>query len=86
MKHLFISILASFVVCCGFLWAYDRNVAVKIAAIDMQAYVENLQSGYMQGQISKQQLDERLNQLSSQIRETIPVRMKYILPFCPDNL
>ena len=70
MKHFLISILASLVVCCGLLWAYDRHVAVKIAAIDMQGYVENLQSGYMQGQISKQQLDERLNHLSTQIRET----------------
>ena len=69
MKHLFISILASFVVCCGLLWAYDRHVAVKIAAIDMQGYVESLQSGYMQGKISKQELDEHLKQLSDQIRE-----------------
>jgi len=35
----------------------------------MQGYVESLQSGYMQGKITKQQLDERLKQLSDQIRE-----------------
>lgn len=69
MKHPFISILASFVVTCGLLWAYDQHVSVKISVIDMQGYVESLQSGYMQGKITKQQLDERLKQLSDQIRE-----------------
>ena len=69
MKHLIIHLLVSLVVTCGLLWAYDRHVAVKIAVIDMQGYVEGLQSVYMQGKIPKQQLDERLKQLSDQIRE-----------------
>ncbi|OPL12115.1 MAG: hypothetical protein AVO38_03545 [delta proteobacterium ML8_D] len=69
MKHFLISIVSSLVVCCGLLWVYDQHVALKIATIDMQGYVETLQSGYMQGQIPKQQLDDRLKQLSDQIRE-----------------
>jgi hypothetical protein len=69
MKHFLISILASLVVSCGLLFAYDQHVAVKIAAIDMQGYIKDLQSGYMQGQISKHQLDERLKELRDQIRK-----------------
>ena len=69
MKHFLICIVSSLVVCCGLLFAYDQHVAIKIAAIDMQGYVKDLQSGYMQGQIPKEQLDERLKQLSDQIRE-----------------
>ena len=69
MKHLFISILASLVVTASLLWAYDQHVAVKIAVIDMQGYVEQLKSGYMQGKMPKQQLDESLKQLSDQIKE-----------------
>ena len=69
MKHLFISILASLVITCGLLWVYDQHVAVKIAVIDMPRYVERLKSGYMQGQITKPQLDERLKLLSDQIKE-----------------
>ncbi len=69
MKHYLISILASLVVCCGLLFAYDQHVALKIAAIDMQDYVATLQSGYMQGQISKYQLDESLKELRDQIRK-----------------
>ncbi|MEZ4551667.1 MAG: hypothetical protein R2874_14665 [Desulfobacterales bacterium] len=69
MKHFLISILASLVVSCGLLFAYDQHVAVKIAAIDMQGYVKDLQSGYMQGQISKHQLDERLKELRDQIQK-----------------
>ena len=69
MKHFLICILASLVVCCGLLFAYDQHVAIKIVAIDMQGYVKDLQSGYMQGQISKHQLDERLKELHDQIRK-----------------
>jgi hypothetical protein len=69
MKNLFISILASLVVSGSLLWAYDQNMAVKIAVVDMHGYVERLRSDYMQGQIPKQQLDASLKKLSDQIRE-----------------
>jgi hypothetical protein len=69
MKNLFISILASLVISGSLIWAYDQQVAVKIAVVDMHGYVERLRSNYMQGQIPKQQLDASLKQLSDQIRE-----------------
>lgn len=69
MKHLFISILASLVVTCGLLWTYDQYIAVKIAVIDMNGYVERLKSDYMQGRVPKQQLDDRLKLLSDQIKD-----------------
>ena len=69
MKHFLICIVSSLVVCCGLLWFYDQHVALKIAAIDMQGYVKNLQFGYLQGQISKYQLDESLKELRDQIQK-----------------
>ena len=69
MKNLLISILASLVVTGGLLWAYDQQFAVKIAVIDMHEYVDHLKSDYMQGQISKEQLDKNLKELSDQIKE-----------------
>jgi hypothetical protein len=66
---LFLSILASAVITSGLLWHYDQHIATRIAVIDMDGYISRLRADYIQGKLSKEQLDEELQRLSSQIKE-----------------
>jgi hypothetical protein len=69
LKNLFVSILASAIITTGLLWYYDHNIATKIAVIDMDGYVNQMRSDYIQGKLSKEQLDDDLQRLSRQIKE-----------------
>jgi hypothetical protein len=69
LKNLFVSILTSVIIAGGLLWYYDQHAATKIAVIDMDGYVNQLRSDYIQGKLSKEQLDEDLQRLSRQIKE-----------------
>ena len=69
MKNLFVTIFASVIIAGGLLWYYDQHVATKIAVIDMDGYVSQLRSDYIQGKLSKDQLDDDLKRLSREIKE-----------------
>jgi hypothetical protein len=69
LKNLFVSILASAIITGGLLWYYDQHFATRIAVIDMDGYVNQLRSDYIQGKLSKEQLDDDLQRLSCQIKE-----------------
>jgi hypothetical protein len=69
LKNLFVSILASAIIAGSLLWYYDQHVATKIAVIDMDGYVNQLRSDYIQGKLTKEQLDVDLQRLSGQIKE-----------------
>jgi hypothetical protein len=69
LKNLFVSILASAIITGSLLWYYDHQIAMKIVVIDMDGYVNQLRSDYVQGKLSIEQLDEDLQRLSRQIKE-----------------
>ena len=69
MKNFFVSILTSVIITGSLIWYYDQHIATKIAVIDMDGYVNQLRSDYIQGKLSKEQLDGDLQKLSDQIKE-----------------
>ena len=68
MKHIFLHILISVLITVGCIWCYNQYFAPHLATIDMSAYSDQLKNEYIQGKLTKQALDEKLEDLSERLK------------------
>jgi hypothetical protein len=62
------SALVSAIITFAGLWFYHHYFSVQLATMDMSAYADQLRDDYIQGHLTKQELDEKLKALSQRLK------------------
>ncbi len=74
----FYAVVVSVTISFGSVYLYDRFLAQKVVAVDLQGFLVKQKGLYLQGDIDDAELKKRLDRLE-QLVETIPKRYAVIL-------
>ena len=74
----FCAVLVSVTISFGSVYLYDRFIAQKVVAVDLQGFLAKQKGLYLQGDIDDAELKKRMDQLE-QLVETIPKRYAVVL-------
>lgn len=73
-----ISLIVSAVVAIGAIYYYDQNYAQKVVAVDLKGFLEQQQEEFLDGKISKEVIEKRMDQLEKFV-DQIPKHHPVIL-------
>ena len=69
IKTVIVSFMISLIVSIGTLYYYHTHYAPKIVAVNLNAYLHKQERAFVMGQITKQQLQERLRDIISYVKK-----------------
>ncbi len=68
IKIILISFIVSLITCIGTLYYYHRHYEPRIIAVNLNSFLKKQERAFVNGQITKQQLQERINEAVSFIK------------------